>query len=793
MRTAVLRKAGAALVAVFALLAVIDSSNAAVVILRDGFVLKGKLKREGETIIDRESGQPIPVAKGFWFIDDYARRIFFSSRYISPDERAVDERDVDVNPDLVVLTRPFVPMFQGKLESIGAIGEVSDFDNNWERTFKFTAIPSGVDAARQKMVLLTPNVARVDAAKYRWSAHFITRELGADTVRTLLYAHPDLREKEGRADPKKRTKIFSFLKQAGMYDAADQALTEWLRDAPGARAEIDKLRTSLQSLRVDQLLSELERGYQAGRHDWVRQKLENFPREGADEKQLTQLALLKRKYEAADESLKEARRFLKELPAKVSNAATRRTWETAAIAILGELSIDNAPRLEKFVQYALQAERDAKMGNKPSEGPEDLMARAVRNWLLASTAPAKPEEGLKLWQTRQFVLEYQRTANQGARQKMLASYEKEGALAFDELAQLISLLPPPEPEQKLDKSTLELETKEPVARRKGGMPYVLQLPPEYKHGRSYPVLFVLHHAGDKPANFLEKWSELAASHGYLLVAPDWADGGLRRAYTYTAEEHLAVTEVLRDLQRRFNVDTERVFMAGFGDGAVMAWDVGLSHPDLFAGVVTIGGAPRYFPQKCFSNGTHLPYYVVCGDLQAGDAPKNIRRQFENLFVRSAPAIWVEYKGRGFEWFDAEVANAIDWMSRKKRMQAFPETTEFQAMRPSDNRFYWLTVDGIENRHIQDARTFNHSAEPARVSAKIVDGKEIRVTANGFKSVTVWLGRGMIDFDKPISINVGVASRWKDRKVTPSLTTLLEDFYERGDRSRLFLVKIPLGI
>jgi len=26
-----------------------------------------------------------------------------------------------------------------------------------------------------------------------------------------------------------------------------------------------------------------------------------------------------------------------------------------------------------------------------------------------------------------------------------------------------------------------------------------------------------------------------------------------------------------------------------------------------------------------------------------------------------------------------------------------------------------------------------------------------------------------------------------------MTTLLEDFYERGDRSWLFLVKIPLGI
>lgn len=791
MRITHLRRGAALLASVFALLALIDAGNAAVVILRDGFVLKGKLKREGETIIDPVAG-PIPIPKGFWFIDSNARRIYFSFRYVSPDERAVDERDLDANPDLVVLTRPFVPMLQGKLEGIGAISEITEFDSNWERHFKFTAVPSGGDNARQKMVLLTPHFARVDAAKYRWNAFIPTKELGPDTVRNLLHSHPDLREKEGRADPAKRTKIFRFLKQAEMYDAAEQELNEWLRESPGARAKVDELRASLQNVRVEQLLVDYERAFQAGRHEWLRAKLDNFPRDGADDKQLTQVGLLRRKCEKADEIYKEAQRFLKTLPGGIANA-NRKTWQDAATAILGEMTLDNAPRLEKFVQYAQQAERDAKNNGRSSEGPEDLMARAVRNWLLASTAPAKPEEGLTLWRTRQFVLDYQRTGNQGTRQKMLASYEKEGALAFDELAQLITLLPPPEPEAKLDKGTLELETKEPVGRRKGGMPYTLQLPPEYKHGRSYPLLFVLNHAGEKPTEFMEKWSDLAAAHGFMLVAPDWDDGGSRRAYGYSTEEHQAVTEVLRDLQRRFNVDTDRVFMAGFGDGALLAWDVGLSHPDLFAGVVTIGGAPKYFPQKYYANGTHLPFYVVCGDLQAGDAPKNIRRQFESLFSRGAPAVWVEYKGRGFEWFSAEVPNAFEWMSRKKRLQAFPETAEFQSMRTGDNRFYWLTIDGHENRCLQDIRSFNFLAEPAKVSARIVDGKEIRVTANGVKNVTLWLGPRTIDFKTPLTINVNTGGRWKDRTVTPNLGTLLEDFYERGDRGRLFLVKIPLQI
>jgi hypothetical protein len=130
------------------------------------------------------------------------------------------------------------------------------------------------------------------------------------------------------------------------------------------------------------------------------------------------------------------------------------------------------------------------------------------------------------------------------------------------------------------------------------------------------------------------------------------------------------------------------------------------------------------------------------------------------------------------------------MSRKKRFNPVPATTEFRSMRPGDNRFYWLTVDGIENRCLGDVRNFNYLTEPAKVSANIKEGNQIYVKAPGVKHVTVWLGRGMVDFEKPLTVTLNQAGRIKD-KYTPNLSTLLEDFCVRGDRNRLFLVKIPL--
>ncbi|MBY0523105.1 MAG: hypothetical protein K2R98_06885 [Gemmataceae bacterium] len=788
MPISVLRRTLAMTVAAVLLFVGLAPSHAAVVIFKDGYTVKGKIKREGETIFDPASGQSIPIAKGFFMVDDSARRTVFSMRQV----QEVLEQDVDNSPDLVVLQQPFVRMNNLRLDSVGEIQEVGPFDVRWDRDFKFFANPGGVTVSRQKMTVLTPHYARVDAGKHRWAMMYLTRELGPDVVRQLLHSHPDLKEKEGRADPLKRQRVFRFLKQVGWYEHAELELDDWLKDAPAQKAKIDEFRNSLQSLKADQLLVEIDRAYKAGRHDWAREKIEKFPRDGTDEKQQTQLSALKRKYEAAETVLAAAQKFLKELPARTVDG-DRRTWEEAAKAILSELTLDTASRLEKFVEYAELAERDRKEGKTPVEGPAALMARAVNNWLLANTSPAKPEEGVKLWKTRQFILEYQKTTNAGNRARMLSDYEKSSAVAFDEMAQLITLLPPPEPEEKWENGVVEMETKAQVGKRKGGVPYLLQLPPEYKHGRPYPVLFVLHQVNEKPKDFLEKWSELAAQHGYMLVAPDWTNGGTQRMYRYTAEEHAAVLETLKDLSRRFNVDSDRVFMAGYGEGGAMAYDVGLSHPDLFAGIMPMASPPRLFAAKYWANALHLPMYVVAGDFQSGDCGKIIRRQFESLVSRGAPALYVEYKGRGLEWFDAEMANFFDWMGRKKRLIAFPEATEFQSMRTTDARFYWLSGEEINSRHLNDARGFRDQTLPATLTGKIVEGNQIVVKANGYKQMTIWIGRGMVDFEKPVSIQVNLNLRVRERKLTPSLGTLLEDFYERNDRQRLFLVKIVIPV
>jgi hypothetical protein len=169
---------------------------------------------------------------------------------------------------------------------------------------------------------------------------------------------------------------------------------------------------------------------------------------------------------------------------------------------------------------------------------------------------------------------------------------------------------------------------------------------------------------------------------------------------------------------------------------------------------------------------------------------------------------VQYKGRGLEWFAAEVPDMFDWMNRKKR--AHPLTAvgrdsngqrdggEFRTHRSTDNRFYWLSVDQIVPQRLNEGSRENwdwSNRLPAMVCASIAEGNSIAVRAHGVRQVSVWLSRGSIDFNKPVvaRLNLAVAPGWNGREVKPDLATLLEDFHERGDRQRLYVARLDFRL
>jgi hypothetical protein len=808
---------------IFLLALGVSSRAEDLVIFKDGFVLRGTIKQDMTHVY--EGGAVIPVRKGAGFkVDDGARAVVFGGKQVSNSER----KPAPAGADPLTFEEKILRLDKFQLPP-GLYAGMTPWDAKWDRILKLDSPVQGKVSIRQHLSILTPHYARIDARRYAWSPCYLTREFDPAEVRQLLLTHKDLQMKGDAGDARKRFRLFHFFVDAGWYDQANSELDGILKDFSSEKEHVDSARQDLQRVLAMEYLDLIEAANKSGRHLWAQAALVRFPRNNADESLLTRAGSLDANYAAANHNRSEAQRLLEGLLGQSTDKALHGFFAEVIPAIVSELNLDTVGRLENFLSFAGQAERARQQNRTPGYSPEQLLALAISGWILGNaSADAKPDTATRLWRTRQFVLDYQRTTDRQDRKRKLAQFETQAGIAIDELAQLIRLLPPPEPlelsgpgtapwaaaalpsheaflwwglfttQRLLPGVPTEMRAESATSFRKG-VTYLVSLPPEYHPGRAYPVLFVLHEDGETPSDQLWRWTALAAQHGYILVAPEWQRNG--KAYGYSTDEQRAVLDVLHDLRQHFWVDSDRLFVSGFGEGGNMAYDVALSHPDLFAGMVPIAGRPRYFARQYKNNAQYLPVYAVEGDAFADI--KDSRAQFEHWISRGFPSIEIQYKGRGREWFGAELPIIFDWMNRKKRAPGFPELgkngnggvsgQEFQSMRPTDNRFYWLTGEEMSERATNSIRGWSSRVLPANLQASIGSGNQINVNGHGFKRVTVWLGPGMIDFDKPVNIYVNIHLGYANRKVVPKLGTLLEDFYERGDRQRLFYAKVELPL
>ena len=776
-----------------ALVATPVPARADLIFLKDGFVLVGQVKEERTRIFDAISKASYTVPKGFFFVDDGPRRFFFSPLQVQAKDRTFilsGERASKIRK-VIMLNPPGMPVIVRMLDT-------PDFNDKWERYVQYRTTTYTIKVP-QRLQEVNSFFAWADSTKhFHWQACYLTQELGLEQVRKLLAVHPDYNDSytlatwvratpQTRAD--RRLRLATFLLRAGWDKAADSTLDDILREFPFAKDKVERLRGRLRHLRALRYMEEIRRAHRAGRRKGVAELLAGFVEKDADVKAIGEVRGLRATYRATDNKLKEARRLLARLVKEVKGAEQRKLFDAAVPVLLAELQPDNLNRLELFLDHA---RRQEKLKTKNGPTAADLLGLAVTGWLQGNAgAQTRFDVTKQLWEARTFALNYLKNDDAAEREKLLNKYHSQkNILGVDEVAQMLSLLPPPRAEAELPRGI--------SVQKLNGIRYTLQLPPEYHHGRAYPVLFVLHDAGETPADMLKRWADLAGREGYILVAPHWQQAkGV--GYAYSESEHDTVLKTLLDLRQRFHVDCDRVFLFGLGQGGNMAYDVGLSHPDLFAGVMPMAGTPELYIRRYWANAQYLPFYIVGGD-HVGDPNKWTREQLEKWIPHGYPVIYVQYKGRGMEWFGGEVEPMFNWMKRKKRTTPVTQLgrfgagafgDEFTTLRHADNHFYWLSSNAIAPGAVMPGR-WNASRLGATVVAYLDPQlNQIRVNTRGLLQVTIWLANNAkVDFTKSLTVRVNGVIRWQ-RPVKPNLATLLEDYHRRGDRNTLFIARIDL--
>jgi poly(3-hydroxybutyrate) depolymerase len=142
--------------------------------------------------------------------------------------------------------------------------------------------------------------------------------------------------------------------------------------------------------------------------------------------------------------------------------------------------------------------------------------------------------------------------------------------------------------------------------------YVLRQPANYENSRPYRLILDLHGYGgsysETAGNYFGLWSLSKDSTIFVaLSAPggDWRTG-----------DNLAyVDEVLKAVQSNLCIDTSRIFLEGFSQGAAMSWSLACSRPGVFRAVIghSGGGVPN--PTTC----KPIPY------LGSGGLQENVKQ------------------------------------------------------------------------------------------------------------------------------------------------------------------------
>jgi len=222
------------------------------------------------------------------------------------------------------------------------------------------------------------------------------------------------------------------------------------------------------------------------------------------------------------------------------------------------------------------------------------------------------------------------------------------------------------------------------------MPYRILLPQDYDTNRAYPLLLVLHGAGERGNDneaqlkhgadlFLK--TEVRQDYPAIVVFPQCAQDGYwsnvdrergEAKFTFTFSSNGAPTpqmetlqNLVADLTKRYNVDLSRIYVGGLSMGGMGTFEIVRRNPKLFAGAFAIcGGAHPDTASKMINT----PFWIFHGDSDKVVAYEHSVLIVAALKAAGAKVKFTTYDGVGHNsWSKAfEDKQLLPWLFSNKK-------------------------------------------------------------------------------------------------------------------------------
>lgn len=763
-------------------LAPVGTVQAGEVELEHGTIIRGDLapilgltdklaaRIEGDIVDPRASSRTFTGAP-IILVDDGMIRYFVSRRNVKRynlDQEFLSEQEIF----------PLKQQVTGRgqmLKTVGSFNDVTDFDKFGRRTVTLST-NKGDLALLQGVTEITPKYLKVTGLKHQWDLGIRTTSVKEEVLAEMLKQAID------PLDPNERIAVARFYIQAGLYLPAAQAFADIERDFPEYKDKIAVFVKDLRTLHSQQLLNELQQRRKAGQHRLAQEAIAKFPTNNVSQSILRQIREIEEDYHKRQEQIEKAQFRLGELEAEIKDEENKNLLQAYRREVITQLNFDSIDRLSAF----LNLESD------DSLTVQEKLAIAYSGWIIGSAHVVTDlDTALNLWIARAQVLEYLRNEDEHERDFMIETLQKLEGVSTEVVKQMIPLLPPilDAPVRKND-DAFTIQVTDPDA--EVPVSYSVLLPIEYNPHHTYPMIVALR-PSHKTAQFeLNWWGKYkngpgqSQRRGYIVISPEYLQKD-QPEYEDNVTAHYAVIQSIRDARKRFNVDSDCVFLAGHGTGADAAFDIGMSHPGLFAGVIPIAGKTSAFNLHYWQNAKDLPWYIVGGELDRDTLDHN-SLVINRMMRHGHDVIYAEYIGRGYEYYYEEIHNLFNWMELQKRLK-YPKEIEEKILRPIDNRFYWVRTEDFPAQITRPVVVKNQRvlARPVTLGVSVKEGNVIYVKSGG-KVNTLWLSPEIVDYEKRLVVRVGGKQKFNDF-LRPDMKAMLDDFRNRGDRQKLFDVRL----
>jgi len=328
-----------------------------------------------------------------------------------------------------------------------------------------------------------------------------------------------------------------------------------------------------------------------------------------------------------------------------------------------------------------------------------------------------------------------------------------------------------------------------------------------KGNTSLPLVIVLHGMGGSGDNTATKWAK-RLNNEFIVVCPSYPMGAW---WSRPAED--MVLALLDHTRAQYNVDDNRIFLAGLSNGAIGVYTIGMFYPDRFAGLIPIAGSitPRFM--NFLINLRNTPIYMIQGAHDPIFPIQLSRRVNKILSDMRYPVVYREHDKKGMAHGghflpENEIPDLLEWIKKQKR-SLNPSRVRMTRENNHLGAIHWARLNkgknlaSLELPGPESPKPNNRNGKIATLFAERKGKNLFEVMGENIVEYDLFFNTDTVDFDKIVTIttqkiqnqnNKLVAGEKKisyQNKIKKDLAVLLYGYKRFRDPHRLYDARVNI--